>query len=117
MTQTEWTVPAVVERIIDGDTISVVMDLGWGLFKKDHVRLAGINAPERNTSEGQASLQWLAQELPVGSKVTLISHSLDKYGRALASIKLDTELGTEDISEALVASGHAVRWDGHGVKP
>ena len=113
MTQTEWTVPAVVERIIDGDTISVVMDLGWGLFKKDHVRLAGINAPERNTSEGQASLQWLAQELPVGSKVTLISHSLDKYGRALASIKL----GSEDISEALVASGHAVRWDGHGVKP
>jgi endonuclease YncB( thermonuclease family) len=110
---TVWTVPAKVERIIDGDTIEVTLDLGWGLYKRDHVRIAGINAPEKVTAAGKEAKAFIQTLLPVGADVTIVSKQLDKYGRALAEVLV----GKVSVGPAMVAAGHAKPWDGQGQKP
>lgn len=116
---TEWTVPARVERVIDGDTVAVVLDLGWGLYKRDHIRVAHINAPETNTTLGKQAKSYAEELLPVSLEVTVVSHSLDKYGRALATILFPDKSGSEplDFGATMVKMGHAVPWEGSGPKP
>ena len=102
----EWIVPAVVTRIIDGDTIEVTLDLGWKLYKNDHVRFVGINAPEKNTPEGIGARDFLSIYLKVGQKVMIHSHKLDKYGRCLATVMV----GDVNLNNLMVKSGHAVEY-------
>ena len=99
----EWIVPAVVNRIIDGDTIEVTLDLGWGLYKKDHVRFVGINCPEKNTPEGIAARDYLLKYTILGENVMIHSHKLDKYGRCLATVML----GDINLNNLMIESGHA----------
>ena len=108
-----WTVPARVERVIDGDTIDVTLDLGWRLYKRDHVRLAGINAPEKNTPEGVVARDRLAELLGDYADVILTSTGLDKYGRALALVSLRGV----DLSHWMLDHGLAKPWDGQGARP
>lgn len=105
---TTWTVPALVKRVIDGDTLVCDLDLGWGLWLHDRrVRLAGVNCPEMNTPSGEAARLFVINEM-IGVKwtVAVISHSLDKYGRVLGEVRFD-EAG-EYLSVLLLAAGHAV---------
>lgn len=107
---------ASVIRVIDGDTVDVSIDLGFSVTIKQRVRLLGINAPEKNTSEGLAASQFLTNVLLSGSQVTLRSRrpqAGDKYGRYLASIDY---MGA-DISQRMITQGYAVAWDGKGIKP
>jgi endonuclease YncB( thermonuclease family) len=49
-----WIVPATGVRVVDGDTIEVDLDLGWRVYRnREHIRVSGINAPERNTRAGK----------------------------------------------------------------
>lgn len=105
----EWVVPAVVSNVHDGDTVTVAADLGWRISFVVHVRVAHINAPELPTSAGKAARDYLAAIMPVGSSVTLTSHSLDKYGRTLGSITL---ADGRDVAVAMVSAGHAVPYEG-----
>lgn len=91
-----WTVPATVRRVVDGDTVELELDLGWHITYIARCRVAGINAPELNTPEGQRSKAYADTLMPVGTAVTFISHSLDKYGRPLGEILFAnlTYLGT-----------------------
>jgi micrococcal nuclease len=118
---TEWTVPATVERVIDGDTIAVTLDLGWEIYKHDHVRVAHIDAPELKTPEGKLARAYAETLLPVGRKIIVVSHSLDKYGRALATIKYQTfyadHVDTIDYGSEMISKGHALAWEGSGPKP
>lgn len=104
----EWAVPATVVRVVDGDTIVVVADLGWRINFKTSVRLFGINAPELNTDEGQAALHFVTALLQPGDEVTLVSHKLlgqtEKYGRVLASITLPDG---RDLSTLLLQGDYA----------
>jgi micrococcal nuclease len=102
-----WVVPAVVERVIDGDTIEVVLDLGWKLYKQDHVRFAGINAPEKNTAEGLAAKAFLCTLIKPGDTVTIHSRKLDKYGRCLATVIHESGM---DLNKAMIDAGHAVEY-------
>jgi micrococcal nuclease len=104
-----WTVPATVERVVDGDTVEVTLDLGWKIYKRDHVRIAHVDAPELNTVAGKAARTWLNALLPVGTSVTVKSTGLDKYGRALAELK--TAEGS-DVGFMLLNAGHAVPYEG-----
>lgn len=99
-----WIVPAVVERIIDGDTIVVVLDLGWNLYKNDHVRLAGINAPEKNTPEGITARDYLSSLIKPVDHVMIHSHKLDKYGRCLATVLI----GDLNVNQEMINAGHAI---------
>lgn len=101
----EWTVPAVVDRVVDGDTVYVVLDLGWHISLYQAVRVAGINCPELATEAGKAARARAVELLPVGTRVVVVSHSLDKYGRVLGTIRMPD--GTS-YGELMVAGGFAV---------
>ncbi len=67
-----------------------------------HIRLAGINAPEKNTDAGKLAIVWVNGVCPPGPvDVTIIG--FEKYGRWLG----DVRLGSMDMAKALLAAGHA----------
>jgi micrococcal nuclease len=117
---TTWTVPGAISRVVDGDSLHVNLDLGWGVWRRDAmVRLAGIDAPELSTPQGRTArtfLEVLIGELP--APCTVVSHSMDKYGRVLASVALQRPgAPVTDLSSAMLTAGHARAWDGHGPRP
>lgn len=107
---TVWTVPAIVDRVVDGDSIHLVLDLGWHLTYAVLARVAHINAPElADKPAGPAARAHAAELLPPGTVVTFVSHSLDKYGRPLGDVLL-TDGG--DFGMLMIAAGHAVPYEG-----
>lgn len=113
---TVYVVPATIVRVVDGDTVHCNLDLGWGVFKIDApVRLDLIDAPELSTDAGKVSRKYLVDTLAdLPRPCTVTSRSIDKYGRVLASVHVET-LG--DLSQLLIASGNAQAWGGRGPKP
>lgn len=117
-----WTVPATVKRVIDGDTLILLLDLGWHITYEARCRLVGCNAPELGTDEGNAAKAFVISLLNrvgtwspapegggAGAEVTFISHELDKYGRPLGQVVASTPQGeTLDLGYELIANGHAV---------
>lgn len=111
---TVWTVPATIRRVVDADTLDVLLDLGWNITYSAKVRLAGCNAPELSTPAGREAQQFaerlLCDENGDFLPVTVVSHSLDKYGRVLGSVRTGRPAGDIgiDLTAALLAAGHAV---------
>jgi micrococcal nuclease len=96
---------AKVTRVIDGDTVDVDIDLGFRVWVHNRLRLYGIDTPEtrtRDLEEKEAGLhakevleELLAQS---GNWVRLVSHGLDKYGRSLATIYVQTNADSYDTN-------------------
>ena len=105
---------AILERVIDGDTIDVTLDLGFTVkLHKQRVRLAGIDTPEsrtRNLEEKALGLKAKARliELCVGS-FKIQSLGKGKYGRILG---IPYTEDNEDICQMLVNEKHAVEYWG-----
>lgn len=97
-------VPATVLRVTDADTLVALLDLGWHITLQAKVRVAGIDSPELTTPEGKAARDFSARLLPPGTHVTVISRSLDKYGRVLGAIALPDG---RDYGQTLIGAGHA----------
>lgn len=97
---------AIVERIVDGDTVDFNVDLGFRTWMKGRFRLAGINTPERGQPGWAEANAFLAEQIPIGSWVVIQTYKppLDKYGRWLAVIWK----GETNINELMVTSQHAV---------
>ena len=94
---------ATVNRIIDGDTVNLTIDLGFRLSYTANCRLAYINAPEMNTEQGKTSKIALSIMLGIGDKVTINSTGLDKYGRPIVEIlRKDTT-----VNKIMIEQGHA----------
>src|SRR6187402_2566376 len=89
--------PGKVTRVIDGDTIDVLLASG-----RIRVRLHGIDAPERNQAGGAAATAWLVQRV-VDRPVQLEPVSQDQYGRMVAIV----HDGRVSINRELVLRGHA----------
>lgn len=100
-----WTVPAIVERVVDGDSVWVRLDLGWHVYHRVSVRIASVNAPELRTDEGKLIKLALIEYLPVGAEVMVVSDDLDKYGRTLGDIVYNDK----KISDWLLENGYAER--------
>ena len=102
---------ATVERIVDGDTVELLVDLGFKIRVSWVIRLAGINAPEKNTPEGKDALTYLASLIPPGTGITLhsIKDHQEKYGRYLGVL---VDARGQDINYLMVATRHAVEYDG-----
>lgn len=99
---------ATVVKVIDGDTVDLLVDLGFELTYKTRCRLTGINAPEKNTPEGMKSAEWLTKLLPTGRAVIIKTDrdKKEKYGRYLATIQV---AGLKDsVNQSLVDAGLAV---------
>lgn len=103
----QWTVPACVLDVVDGDTFHLLLDLGWHISFQARCRVAGINAPELTTAEGRDARVYAEMICPPGSLVTFISHSLDKYGRPLGTI-LDAD--GKSFGDEMVEAGKAARY-------
>jgi len=87
-----------VTRVVDGDTIDVVLDLGFSILHKCRVRLYGIDTPESRTRDkdekarGKIASKFLKDAIDDGKKVVLRSKLKDskgKYGRVLGEVIVD----------------------------
>lgn len=87
-----------VNKIVDGDTIDVDIDLGFSISYSSRVRLAGIDTPESRTSDkyekklGLESKEWLKKALSNANKIiikTELPDSSEKYGRILGYLYVD----------------------------
>ena len=105
---------AILDRVIDGDTIDVHLDLGFNVFlNKQRVCLHGIDTPESRTRDlAEKKLGLAAKDRLIelcGTKLKLESLGKGKYGRILGIPY--TEDG-EDICQILIKEGHAVEYYG-----
>jgi micrococcal nuclease len=104
---------AKVENVYDGDTITVSVVLGFGVYKTEKLRLSGINAPELRGDErpyGLVSRDKL-RELIQGQEIIIktFKDKKGKYGRYIADIYLDNpETGLFCINDWLVENKLAV---------
>ena len=104
---------ALVTAVYDGDTCTVDVDLGLGVWVRgEKLRLHRINAPElhgRSAKRGRAARDHL-RSLVEGKEVLLqtIKDRREKYGRYLAEIWLEQpNVPALNVNDALVAAGHA----------
>lgn len=107
----------VLGRVVDGDTIDVIIDMGFYIFTEQRLRLNGVDTPERGKPGYDAASAFVAAKLK-GMKFKLITHKGDKYGRFLADVfYYDLVANTwRDLAKDLVAEGLARSYSG-GAKP
>ena len=112
-----------INRVVDGDTIDVTIDLGFDLYKKERVRVAGVDTPEKRTKDleekalGLDATHWLEERLSEvlnGSDDLVIRTELDggvgKYGRLLGWLYVgDAEVS---LNEQMIEEGYAWAYDG-----
>lgn len=117
-TQSLFHYRAVVDRVVDGDTIDVVLDLGFDIQLKGRVRFHGVNAPESRTRDavekqaGLAAKRYVEDWVNGLEKRVIIQTSLDdrgKFGRILGRILNDDG---ECLNDEMVSLGHAKPYDG-----
>ena len=112
-----------INRVVDGDTIDVTIDLGFDLYKKERVRIAGVDTPEKRTRDleekalGIDATNWMKEQLEDAingeSELTIrteLKGGMGKYGRLLGWLYV----GDADISlnEAMIIAGYAWSYDG-----
>ncbi len=107
---------AKVEKVVDGDTIDVIIDLGFKITTFQRIRFARINTPEtfnvKKDSEeykkGMAAKQYIEQRLAANNNECELAteKTTEKYGRYLGTVKLaDSEV---NLNDELVAKGLAI---------
>ena len=84
---------AELARVVDGDTLDCIIDIGFSVFVKKRVRLYGIDTWESRTRDLEEKKKGLAAKARLkellkenGNYFTLISYELGKYGRVLGEI-------------------------------
>ena len=110
-----YTYKAKVVRVVDGDTIDALIDLGFSTHKKIRIRMVGINTPESRTRDLEEKKLGLAAKARLkeilsenDNEFILESHGVGKYGRCLAVIKIDDR----SVNQQLIEEGHAVEYFG-----
>jgi len=105
-----------VVRVVDGDTVDVDIDLGFGMtYKKQRVRMLGIDTPESRTRDlvekkfGKASKAHL-QSILEKDDIELVSHDKGKFGRILGELFLGDSLYS--INQQMIDEHHAVAYTG-----
>lgn len=103
-----------VENVVDGDTIDVLIDLGFDILFQSRVRLAGIDTPESRTSDkaekvlGLESKEYLKKYLKDAKSVVIKTEKMDsseKYGRILGWVYVNGD--TESINDKMINDGYA----------
>ena len=89
---------ATLDRVVDGDTIRVVLDLGFKIFHKEILRLRGIDAPEMKTDAGPISKKTLEKILKDVPFLIIKTTRVDIYGRYVADVFLAEE-GDSDLQK------------------
>ena len=113
-----------IDRVLDGDTIDVTIDLGFDLYKKERVRVAGVDTPEKRTRDleekelGIHATNWLKEKLDgaiAGDDDLVIRTELvggvGKYGRLLGWLYIGGDAATS-LNEQMIEEGYAWAYDG-----
>jgi micrococcal nuclease len=110
-----FTYEAKVLRVVDGDTIDALIDLGFDIHKKIRIRMVGINTPESRTRDLEEKKRGLAAKARLKeilkehkNKFILESQGVGKYGRCLGIITIDGK----SVNQQLITEGHAVEYFG-----
>jgi endonuclease YncB( thermonuclease family) len=82
----EYTYVATVEKVIDGDTVWVVIDCGFDTVVREKIRLRGIDAPEVTTVTGRKAKAFVQRRLKQGATIVIRTLKSDKYDRYLADV-------------------------------
>ena len=112
-----------IDKVVDGDTIDVTIDLGFDLYKKERVRVAGVDTPEKRTRNleekalGLDATAWINDHLEGaidGDDDLIIRTELDggvgKYGRLLGWLYIGD--ATVSLNEKMIDEGYAWAYDG-----
>jgi len=78
-----------VQRVVDGDTLEVLLYLSLGHSTLQRLRLRGVDAAEAGTPDGDRCSRRLARILPAGTRVKVLTYGWDTHGRWVADILLD----------------------------
>ena len=112
-----------INKVVDGDTIDVTIDLGFDLYKKERVRVAGVDTPEKRTRNleekalGLDATYWMKKQLEgaIDGDDDLVIRTelvggMGKYGRLLGWLYIgDAELS---LNEQMITEGYAWAYDG-----
>ena len=112
-----------INKVVDGDTIDVTLDLGFSLTKKERVRIAGVDTPEKRTRDKEEKIlgidatNWMKEKLTEtikGDEELVIRTELvggvGKYGRLLGWLYVgDDEFS---LNEQMITEGYAWPYDG-----
>ena len=112
-----------IVKVLDGDTIDVLIDLGFDLYKKERVRIAGVDTPEKRTRDleekelGIHATNWMKDKLTEtikGDEELIIRTELKggtgKYGRLLGWLYINEDLIS--LNEQMITEGYAWAYDG-----
>ena len=112
-----------INKVVDGDTIDVTIDLGFDLYKKERVRIAGVDTPEKRTRDleekalGLDATYWMKDKLTEtikGDEELIIRTELKggtgKYGRRLGWLYVGE--GDISLNEQMITEGYAWAYDG-----
>jgi micrococcal nuclease len=103
-----------VENVVDGDTIDVLIDLGFDILFQSRVRLAGIDTPESRTKDlqekalGIESKEYLKKALKDAKSVVIKTEKMDsseKYGRILGWVYINGD--TVSLNDMMINDGYA----------
>jgi micrococcal nuclease len=103
-----------VTNVVDGDTIDVVIDLGFDILFQSRVRLAGIDTPESRTSDkaekvlGLEAKEYLKKNIKNAKSVVIRTEKMDsseKYGRILGWVYVNGD--SESINNKMINDGYA----------
>jgi micrococcal nuclease len=113
-----------IDKVLDGDTIDVTIDLGFDLYKKERVRVAGVDTPEKRTRNleekelGIDATNWLKKKLEDtingdGDELTVrteLHGGVGKYGRLLGWLYINED--EISLNEQMITEGYAHAYDG-----
>ena len=112
-----------INRVVDGDTIDVTIDLGFDLYKKERVRVAGVDTPEKRTRDleekEQVSMRriepkrsWMVPLLGMTILLSVLKlvGGMGKYGRLLGWLYIGDS--TSSLNEQMIEEGYAWEYDG-----
>ena len=114
---------AKLDRVVDGDTVDALIDVGFDIWFKKRIRFKGVDTWEsrtRNLEEKKLGLAAKARTKELLEKVSsksgyfrIKSYGLGKYGRVLADVFIMDKDGKQwNINETLISEGHAYIYDG-----
>jgi len=113
-----------IDKVLDGDTIDVTIDLGFDLYKKERVRIAGVDTPEKRTRDleekalGIDATNWLKKKLEDtiagdGDELSIRTElvgGMGKYGRLLGWLYINED--QLSLNEQMITEGYAWEYDG-----
>ena len=105
-----------IAKVVDGDTVDLVIDLGFGLYKKERVRVAGIDSPESRTRDkeekvyGLEAKAYLMGILESAETIIVETEKDGKYGRMLGWLYVDDN--DQSVNHLMIEAGYAWAYSG-----